>query len=101
MKLKKFNTKGYEKLTSGTLQVGDVVIVKIRLFDNVRIYEIDRVTKTMGICKTPNYDQRFRVGISGIRSYPVNTWDTNTYLVYRKSNERTDHVDLTESKEDR
>jgi len=86
MNLKRFSANGYKKMEDGTLQVGDVVVVK-NGFQGVYIYEIDAVTKTMAKCKCERYTQRFRLNIKRIKTLPADIWDTNDYTVYRKVSE--------------
>jgi len=84
MKLKKFSSTGYVRTDNGSLQVGDVVVVKHNYLGTVHIYEIDEITKTMAKCKCENYVHRFRLDIKWIKSLPADTWDNNQYIVYRK-----------------
>ena len=87
MKLDKFSTGGWKIMNDGELEIGDVVITRHIHMKSTHIYQIDKVTKTMGTCDCGNFVQRFRRDIKSIRVLPAETWDTLDYRVFRKIEE--------------
>jgi hypothetical protein len=84
MQINTFKKSEYSLVEEGSLQIGDIVVTKHRHMANINIHQIDKITKTMGMCNCGNYVARYTIEIKWIHVVPRETWDMLYYRVYRK-----------------
>lgn len=79
----KYKDKKYEKVSTGQVEVGDLIVTESGIHKSV--FEITRVTKTMALSKRKddNYELRFQRNISNHMHCPQQEYPLTHHTVLR------------------